>query len=117
MSTRTKDDGEELALIEVRSRVLGAGYTEVQLNDTIGEVSVYGRTVKTHSPALRAAKRASLMIALPLTFVISAVYWSLLLFFPSLILQRQLPGLSEPSSSSTLPELARIPLNIDLSLY
>ncbi|KAG1891274.1 FAR-17a/AIG1-like protein [Suillus subluteus] len=77
----------------------------------------------THSPALRAAKRASLMIALPVTlfasptFVISAVYWSLLLFFPSLILQRQLPGLSEPSSSSTLPELARIPLNIDFSLH
>jgi hypothetical protein len=52
-----------------------------------------------------------------LTFVISAVYWSLLLFFPSLILQRQLPGLSEPSSSSTLPELARIPFNIDFSLH
>ncbi|KAG1905975.1 FAR-17a/AIG1-like protein [Suillus fuscotomentosus] len=58
---------------------------------------------------LRTAKRASLMIALPLTFVISAVYWSLLLFFPSLILQRQLPGLSEPSSS--------IPFNIDFSLH
>ncbi|KAG1875032.1 FAR-17a/AIG1-like protein [Suillus tomentosus] len=66
---------------------------------------------------LRTAKRASLIIALPLTFVISAVYWSLLLFFPSLILQRQLPGLSEPSSSSTLPSLARIPFNIDFSLH
>ncbi|KAG2157368.1 FAR-17a/AIG1-like protein [Suillus clintonianus] len=67
--------------------------------------------------ALRAAKRASLMIALPLTFVISAVYWSLLLFFPSLILQRELPGLSGPSSSSAPPALMRIPLDIDVSLH
>ncbi|KAH7923464.1 minichromosome maintenance protein mcm7p [Leucogyrophana mollusca] len=31
------DDDGELALIDVRSRVLGAGYTEAQLNDTIVE--------------------------------------------------------------------------------
>ncbi|KIK82554.1 hypothetical protein PAXRUDRAFT_832183 [Paxillus rubicundulus Ve08.2h10] len=31
-----EDDGE-LALIDIRSRVLGAGYTEAQLNDTIAE--------------------------------------------------------------------------------
>lgn len=66
---------------------------------------------------LRTAKRASLMIALPLAFVISTVYWSLLLFLPSLILQRRLPGLSESSSSSTLPELVWIPFNIDFPLH
>lgn len=33
------DNDGELALINVRSRVLGAGYTEAQLNDTIAEVS------------------------------------------------------------------------------
>lgn len=33
------DNDGELALIDVRSRVLGAGYTEAQLNDTISEVS------------------------------------------------------------------------------
>ncbi|KAH7889611.1 minichromosome maintenance protein mcm7p [Phlebopus sp. FC_14] len=32
-----QDDEGELALIDVRSRVLGAGYTEAQLNDTIAE--------------------------------------------------------------------------------
>ncbi|KAG1754499.1 FAR-17a/AIG1-like protein [Suillus lakei] len=65
--------------------------------------------------ALRAVKRASLMIALPLSFVVSVVYWSLSLFFPSLI---QLPGLFEPSLSSSLPALARIHLHIlDLSLH
>lgn len=62
---------------------------------------------------LRTAKRASLMIALPLAFVISTVYWSLLLFFPSLIL---LPGLSDPSSSA-VPELIWIPFNIDFPLH
>ncbi|KAF9227781.1 minichromosome maintenance protein mcm7p [Gyrodon lividus] len=35
-SDEDEDDGE-LALIDIRSRVLGAGYTEVQLNDTIAE--------------------------------------------------------------------------------
>ena len=38
-SDEDEDDGEELTLIDVRSRVLGAGYTEAQLNDTISEVS------------------------------------------------------------------------------
>ncbi|KAH0830689.1 minichromosome maintenance protein mcm7p [Lanmaoa asiatica] len=33
----SEDDDGELALIDVRSRVLGAGYTEAQLNDTIAE--------------------------------------------------------------------------------
>ncbi|KAG0705903.1 FAR-17a/AIG1-like protein [Suillus ampliporus] len=66
--------------------------------------------------ALRTAKRASFMISLPLAFVISAVYWSLLLLFPSLILQAQLPG-SEPSSSQTVPNLTWVPLDIDLSLH
>ena len=37
-SSEDDNDGE-LALIDVRSRVLGAGYTEAQLNDTIAEVS------------------------------------------------------------------------------
>lgn len=40
-SDEDEDDGDELPLIDVRSRVLGAGYTEAQLNDTIAEVSVH----------------------------------------------------------------------------
>lgn len=46
------DNGGELALIDVRSRVLGAGYTEAQLNDTITEVSwrFLSHTV-CHSPS------------------------------------------------------------------
>ena len=34
----SEDDEGELALIDVRSRILGAGYTEAQLDDTIAEV-------------------------------------------------------------------------------
>ncbi|KAF8559699.1 minichromosome maintenance protein mcm7p [Imleria badia] len=36
-SSEDDDNDGELALIDVRSRVLGAGYTEAQLNDTIAE--------------------------------------------------------------------------------
>ena len=44
------NDGE-LALIDVRSRVLGAGYTEAQLNDTIAEVSsIFFSWCATHYP-------------------------------------------------------------------
>ena len=34
-----QDNDEELALIDIRARVLGAGFTEAQLNDTIAVVS------------------------------------------------------------------------------
>ncbi|KAF8844833.1 minichromosome maintenance protein mcm7p [Paxillus ammoniavirescens] len=36
-SDEEDDDDGELVLIDIRSRVLGAGYTEAQLNDTIAE--------------------------------------------------------------------------------
>ncbi|OJA10951.1 hypothetical protein AZE42_04646 [Rhizopogon vesiculosus] len=66
--------------------------------------------------ALRTAKRAFLMISLPVAIVVSAVYWSLFFFFPFLILPPQVAA-SEPSSSSAVPELLRIPLNVDLCLH
>ncbi|KAH7923523.1 hypothetical protein BV22DRAFT_578216 [Leucogyrophana mollusca] len=66
--------------------------------------------------ALRRVKRALLMIALPLTVVISIVYWSLLLFFPNLILQKEILE-NEPSSAPAVPNLVRIPLEVDLSLH
>jgi len=68
------------------------------------------------SISLRAAKRVLLMISLPVAIVVFAVYWSLMLLSPSLILRQQLVA-SEPSSSPAVPELIRIPLNIDLSLH
>ncbi|KAH7914977.1 FAR-17a/AIG1-like protein [Hygrophoropsis aurantiaca] len=65
---------------------------------------------------LRRIKRALLMIALPLTVVISIVYWSLLLLFPNLILQKEILE-NEPSSAPAAPNLVRIPLQVDLSLH
>lgn len=51
-----------------------------------------------------------------LAIVISAVYWTLILFFPAWILQRQLSA-SEDSSPQAALALMRIPLKIDLSLH
>jgi hypothetical protein len=69
-------------------------------------------------------KRLVLQVALPLAFVISSIYWTLLLLFPNMILQAMPPTSdsivgadAEPSSSSATPVIARIPLNVDLALH
>ena len=51
-----------------------------------------------------------------LSVVVSTIYWTLLLFFPSLILQ-PIPGTPVPSSSEEAPAMARIPLSLDLALH
>ncbi|KAK7693643.1 hypothetical protein QCA50_003212 [Cerrena zonata] len=66
---------------------------------------------------VKSLKRILLMIALPLSIVISSVYWSLLLAFPELILRPEGSTGSEPSSSEAAPEPYRIPLQIDLALH
>ncbi|KAH7889316.1 FAR-17a/AIG1-like protein [Phlebopus sp. FC_14] len=66
---------------------------------------------------LQDVKRVLLMIALPLAFVVTSIYWSLYIFFPTLILRPEEPTGSEPTSSSTAPKLMRIPLHIDLSVH
>jgi hypothetical protein len=64
---------------------------------------------------LRTAKRLFLMISLPLTFVISSIYWTLILMFPTLIVWAAPP---ESSSIPTeIPPEWRIPLSMDLSLH
>jgi len=60
-------------------------------------------------------QRVLLMISLPIAFVVSSIYWTLLLVAPSLILP-PLPT-AEPSSSSAVPELARLSLDHDLALH
>jgi len=49
--------------------------------------------------------------------VISSIYWTLLLAFPTLILPSLPIDPSEPSSSGAAPALARIPLSVDVSLH
>jgi len=73
--------------------------------------------------SLRRAKRALLLIALPLAVVISSIYWTLLTVAPFLILPPQTETTSgEPSSAIDLdsaidPLLFRIPLSLDLTLH
>lgn len=69
---------------------------------------------------LKLIKRSFFLIAMPLAVVVTTIYWSLLLFFPSLILSAvpSSPGsASEPSSSPEVPALLRLPLRHDLSLH
>ncbi|KAK0451875.1 FAR-17a/AIG1-like protein [Armillaria borealis] len=66
-------------------------------------------------PALRSLKRAMLMVCMPVEAVVVSVYWTLLLLFPSLILQKYVP--SESTSSHDALPLARIPLPLDLAMH
>ncbi|KAK0219770.1 FAR-17a/AIG1-like protein [Armillaria nabsnona] len=66
-------------------------------------------------PALRSLKRAMLMVCMPVEAVVVSVYWTLLLLFPSLILQKYVP--SEVTSSHDALPLARIPLPLDLAMH
>ncbi|KAF8557264.1 hypothetical protein OG21DRAFT_345094 [Imleria badia] len=62
----------------------------------------------------RHVKRALLMVSLSLEFVISTIYWSLLLFLPHLILPPTPP--SQPTRGAA-PEFLSLPLPIDLALH
>ncbi|KAJ3782263.1 FAR-17a/AIG1-like protein [Lentinula aff. detonsa] len=62
---------------------------------------------------LKSFKRILLYISMPLSIVISSIYWPLLLLATQLILQND----GEPSSSSEASQLVRIPLHLDLALH
>ncbi|KAI6162586.1 FAR-17a/AIG1-like protein [Pisolithus thermaeus] len=59
-------------------------------------------------------KRALSMVFLPMGFVVSSVYWSLLIFAPSLIL---IPIEISSTSSSPVPGLMKLPLLTDLAMH
>ncbi|EPQ58200.1 hypothetical protein GLOTRDRAFT_110070 [Gloeophyllum trabeum ATCC 11539] len=65
---------------------------------------------------LRRIKRVLFMIALPVSVVVTTIYWSLILFMPHMILQAN-PGTTPPTSSTEAPQLMRIPLKMDLALH
>ncbi|KAI0050910.1 hypothetical protein FA95DRAFT_1513312 [Auriscalpium vulgare] len=66
---------------------------------------------------LKTLKRTLGMISMPLAFLISLIYWSLLLFYPDLIVPKFPiePGPAS-SSSSELPPF-RLGLDVDLALH
>jgi len=65
---------------------------------------------------LRQTKRAVFMIAMPMSVVVTSIYWTLLLWFPTLILQAD-PSKTVPTSSTEVPSLMRLPLRMDLALH
>lgn len=93
------------------------------------------RTDRTLSTVVRDVKRALMMISLPvsepslrrphkpklifcpfslqLAFVISSIYWPLMLFFPHLIMR----SMDEQPLPGALPQLMRLPLATDLALH
>jgi len=77
------------------------------------------------SKPLKQAKRALLLIALPLAVVISSIYWTLLSFAPFLILPPENQNTTGEPSSAIDPDatdidpllLFRIPFSLDLTLH
>ncbi|KAL1686907.1 FAR-17a/AIG1-like protein [Schizophyllum commune] len=65
---------------------------------------------------IRTIKRAVMMVSLPVSIVVSSIYWTLLSVAPFLLLAEN-PGEATPSSSSEMLALMRIPLNMDLALH
>ncbi|KAL1662352.1 FAR-17a/AIG1-like protein [Schizophyllum commune] len=68
------------------------------------------------APGIRTIKRAVMMVSLPVSIVVSSIYWTLLSVAPFLLLAED-PGEATPSSSSEMLALMRIPLNMDLALH
>ncbi|KAF8136725.1 FAR-17a/AIG1-like protein [Boletus edulis] len=61
----------------------------------------------------RHLKRALLMISIPVEFIITSIYWPLLLFLPHLIL----PPTDVSPTASSAPSSLRLPLQVALALH
>jgi len=61
----------------------------------------------------RDIKRILLIVALPLSVVVSSIYWTLLLFLPAALLQR----IPHSGPDNSVPLLSRLPLSADLALH
>ncbi|KAH7340810.1 FAR-17a/AIG1-like protein [Rhizoctonia solani] len=71
------------------------------------------------SQSINGVKRSLLMISLPVSIIVSGIYWTLMLAFPHLILPPIEAPLEpvEPSSAPEAPQFYRIPLKMDLALH
>ncbi|CAE6472744.1 unnamed protein product [Rhizoctonia solani] len=69
--------------------------------------------------SINGIKRSLLMISLPVSVIVSGIYWTLMLAFPHLILPPVEAPLEpvEPSSAPEAPQFYRIPLKMDLALH
>ncbi|KAG2020360.1 hypothetical protein CC2G_005714 [Coprinopsis cinerea AmutBmut pab1-1] len=68
-------------------------------------------------PSLRSFRRSLFIAAMPLAVIISSIYWTLLVFFPDLIIASDVSATPEPTSSDAAPVPFRLPLSIDLGLH
>ncbi|KAG6333414.1 hypothetical protein ID866_5676 [Astraeus odoratus] len=62
-------------------------------------------------------KRMLLMVVLPLAFVVTSIYWSLYIFFPSLILRPEVSVVGEPTTANVTPKLVRPPFHVDVAMH
>ncbi|CAE6416370.1 unnamed protein product [Rhizoctonia solani] len=71
------------------------------------------------SQSVSGIKRSLLMISLPVSIIVSGIYWTLMLAFPHLILPPiETPSEPvEPSSAPEAPQFYQIPLKMDLALH
>ncbi|CAE6437121.1 hypothetical protein ACGC1H_004444 [Rhizoctonia solani] len=72
-----------------------------------------------YSQSISGIKRSLLMISLPVSIIVSGIYWTLMLGFPHLILPpvETSSEPAEPSSAPEVPQFYRIPLKMDLALH
>ncbi|KAI6045370.1 FAR-17a/AIG1-like protein [Pisolithus marmoratus] len=66
---------------------------------------------------VRFVKRMLLMVALPLAFVVTSIYWSLYFFFPTLILRPENSFAGAQASPSLVPKLLRPPIHVDMAMH
>ncbi|EAU88605.2 hypothetical protein CC1G_04311 [Coprinopsis cinerea okayama7 len=78
----------------------------------------HGGLILSDGPAsLRSFRRSLFIAAMPLAVIISSIYWTLLVFFPDLIIASDVSATPEPTSSDAAPVPFRLPLSIDLGLH
>jgi hypothetical protein len=81
-----------------------------RLKRTVFLISMPVRSVQLPATGARSDLRVQLAV------VISSIYWTLLLVFPSLIIAKD-PRVAEPSVSGEAPPEIRLPLKHDLALH
>ncbi|KAI0314269.1 FAR-17a/AIG1-like protein [Amylostereum chailletii] len=66
-------------------------------------------------PFVKQTKRAFGLLSLPLAFVVSTIYWSLIIFLPDMIIPQ--PGVPSGAPSAVAPPPLLLPLSTDLALH
>ncbi|PPQ83341.1 hypothetical protein CVT25_003980 [Psilocybe cyanescens] len=123
MALRTLIRGTSLGIMTYGYRSLGGleidEYMTQQYGGHLQYLTIQGLALVclTMAMSLRTAKRYLMVMAMPLSVVISSIYWTLISLFPHLIIPQTASESTAPNSSSMSPEIFRIPIYIDLALH